>query len=192
MLGTFALLGVFSGLAMNMILHCGLAMREAARVPEPGLRHSLVKAALVFGTVVFLWLVFTSILSRFPLGFYEYLLMFPLSALVYACLGYFFGRFVLKKKNPGAGIDFCDGLAAASLFVTLNTASSFSEALVLSLGFSLGILFVLLVLGEIHRRSMLEAAPRFLRGSPLIIVSMGLLSLIFSSAALMFFRALGG
>jgi electron transport complex protein RnfA len=98
------------------------------------------------------------------------------------------------KKEPDAGssLAFCDGLAGAALFITLNTASGFIEALVLSFGFVLGVLLAFLILGEIRRRSTMEWVPFFLRGNPLMLISLGLLSMIFSSAALVFFRVLGG
>jgi electron transport complex protein RnfA len=183
-----AALAVFSGLAMNLFLQCGLGMRAAAREGET--QVPLFQIGLVFVSVLLLWILFSYIL---PLGFFKYLLLFPLSALVYAALERLFFRFFLKKPAPPAhSFCFCDGLTAAALFLTLHLASGFIEAAVLSLGFSLGILLSLLILAEIRRRSRMEAVPRLLRGSPLALISMGLLSLIFSSAALIFYRALGG
>jgi electron transport complex protein RnfA len=85
-----------------------------------------------------------------------------------------------------------DGLGAAALFITMNAASRFVEAAVLSAGFSLGLLLSLLILREIRRRSRMEAVPRFLRGSPLVLVSMGLLSLVSGALAVIFFRTLEG
>jgi electron transport complex protein RnfA len=116
-----------------------------------------------------------------------------MSALVYFSLDFLFGRIIQKKTSPGTGtVACCDGLTAAALFLSLHLASGFIEAAVLAFGFAFGILLALLILGEIHRRSEMEAVPRFLRGSPLALISMGLLSLIFSSAALMFFKVIGG
>jgi electron transport complex protein RnfA len=113
--------------------------------------------------------------------------------MVYGGVEFLLYRLIFKKKAlKGASLVFCDGLAAAALFITLNTASGFIEAAALSFGFALGILLAHIILGEIRRRSMMERVPRFLRGSPLILVSTGLLSMIFSSAALVFFRVLGG
>jgi electron transport complex protein RnfA len=178
---------------MNVILQCGLGMRQIAVSPEGGKKPPLIKAGIVFVTSLFLWLVFSSVFSYFSLGFFKYLLVFPLSSLIYFCLEYFLYRLVLKKKAEGDGATgFCDGLAGASLFITLNAASGFAEAAVLCFGFSFGILLTLIILGEIRRRSLMEAAPLFLRGSPLMIISMGFLSLVFSSAAFLFLRALGG
>jgi electron transport complex protein RnfA len=183
-----AALAVFSSLAMNLLLHCGLGMREAAR--EEDKRLAFLQAGLVFVPVFFLWAVFSYVLF---LGFFAYLLLFPLSALVYAGLERLLFQAVLKRDAPGIPAPgFSGGICAAALFLTLHLASGIIEALVLSLGFACGVLFSRLILAEVRRRSRLEAVPRFLRGSPLTLIAMGLLSLIFSSAALIFYRALGG
>jgi electron transport complex protein RnfA len=82
-------------------------------------------------------------------------------------------------------------LVTAALFVTLSIAGGLAEAIVLSFGFTSGIALALAIAGEIRRRSEMEAVPRFLRGGPLVLVTLGLLSLVFTSAALMFFEVLG-
>jgi electron transport complex protein RnfA len=183
-----AALAVFSSLAMNLLLQCGLGMREAVRGEDTQL--AFLQAALVFVPVFLLWMVFSYVLF---LGFFAYLLLFPLSALVYAGLERFLFQVILKREDAGTPAPgFSCGVCAAALFLTLHLASGFIEALVLSLGFALGLLLARLILAEIRRRSGMEAVPRFLRGSPLTLISMGLLSLIFSSAALIFYRAIGG
>jgi electron transport complex protein RnfA len=182
-----AALAVFSSLAMNLLLQCGLGMREAVREDA---RLAFLQAGLIFVPAFLLWLFFSYVF--FP-GFFTYLLLFPLNALVYAGLERLLFQAVLKRENREAQAPgFSSGLSAAALFLTLHLASGFAEALVLSLGFALGFLLSRLILAEIRRRSEMEAVPRFLRGSPLMLISMSLLSLIFSSAALIFFRALGG
>ncbi|MDR2134408.1 MAG: hypothetical protein LBP27_04805, partial [Treponema sp.] len=105
-----ALLGIFSSLSMNVMLQCGLGMRQIAVSPEGG-QCRILKAGIVFATSLFLWLVFTSVLSGFPLGFFTYILVFPLSSLIYFCLEIFLYRVVLKKKAEGGETGFCDGLA---------------------------------------------------------------------------------
>jgi electron transport complex protein RnfA len=183
-----AALAVFSSLSMNLFLQCGLGMRRA--VQDGGKPLPFVQVGLLVLAVLILWVFFSYLPA---LGFFAYLLLFPLSALVYAGLERLFFRLVLKRKFPQPQVCFfCDGLAAAALFLTLHLASGFIEAAVLALGFALGLLLSLLILAEIRRRSRMEAVPRFLRGSPLVLISMGLLSLIFSSTALIFYRALGG
>jgi electron transport complex protein RnfA len=188
-----AALAVFSSLSLNLILQCGLGMARitAIRKGEGGI--PLPQTGILFVSVLLLWAVFSYILSPLFLGFFEYVLLFPMSGLVYFSLEFLLYRVILKKDSRGTGtMACCDGLTAASLFLTLHLASGFIEAAVISFGFAFGVLLALLILGEIHRRSEMEAVPRFLRGSPLALISMGFLSMIFCAAALMFFRAAGG
>jgi len=58
----------------------------------------------------------------------------------------------------------------------------------MAFGFTAGIFLVYLIIIEIRRRAALEAVPFFLRGKPLVLIAMGLLSLVFSAASLLFFR----
>jgi electron transport complex protein RnfA len=74
--------------------------------------------------------------------------------------------------------------------LSLALAGSFSEALVLSLSFAVGNLIAIAILNEIRRRSNLERVPRWLKGNPLLFISMGLLALISASAAGILFRIL--
>jgi electron transport complex protein RnfA len=95
------------------------------------------------------------------------------------------------ESNLFSPLSGYNGLVLGSLMLTLRLALSPAEALVLSLGFTLGALFAVLILNEIRRRAFPETLPPALRGTPLILISMGLLSLIFSSAAAIFLSALG-
>jgi electron transport complex protein RnfA len=188
-----AALAVFSSLSLNLILHCGLGLRRAVAVRDPDDVSPLLRPGIIFLSVLLLWMVFSYIISPLSSGFFNYVLLFPLSALVYAGWEFFFYRIVLKKvSQPPRTAVFCDGLTAAALFLTLHLASGFIEAVVLAFSFAFGVLLAIFILDEIHRRSEMEAVPRFLRGGPLALISLGFLSLIFTSAALIFFRALEG
>jgi electron transport complex protein RnfA len=188
-----AALAVFSSLSLNLILQCGLGVRRITAVQEGDDTIPLPQAGIIFISVLLLWVFFSYILSPLLLGFFEYVLLFPLSALVYYALEFFLYRVLLKKRSQSHRTTaFCDGLTAVSLLLTLHLASGFIDAAVLSFGFAFGILLALFILDEIHRRSGMEAVPRFLRGSPLALIAMGFLSLIFTSAAYMFFRVIGG
>jgi electron transport complex protein RnfA len=173
--------------------------------------------AILFVSVLILWFFFTYLLSPPAFGFLESFLLFPAAVLVSMALElvfvYFFpdgkftlhnssktkrGRFSPWKLAESTGISHAEiplssynGLVLTSLFLTLRLAASPAEALVLSLGFSLGCLAAALILREISRRSSLEAVPGAFRGPPLMLISMGLLSLIFSSVSAILFRVLG-
>jgi electron transport complex protein RnfA len=184
-----ALLAFFSGLSVNLILQCGFGMAGIA--VYQGQKLPLIKTGLGFITIIFLWFFFFYVLSPVSMGFFGYLLLFPSASLVYSGFEYLLFSLILKKE-PGEDLFFHDGLVGAALFLTVSLSNSFTEAAVLAFGFTAGILLCLLILGEIRKRSGMEAVPKFLRGRPLILVSMGLLSLIFGSAAAVLFRALGG
>jgi hypothetical protein len=79
----------------------------------------------------------------------------------------------------------------AALFITLGLAGSFTQAVMLSFGFSAGAALAVLIIGEIRRRSAMEAVPACLRGGPLVLAAMGLLSLVFISVATVFYAVLG-
>jgi electron transport complex protein RnfA len=172
---------------------------------------------VVFATALLLWFFFTYVLLPPAFGFLESFLLLPATLMVSTALNlifaYFFpgGKITLKVavrlerpsfafyrliKSAGLSGELfsgssCNGLALASLFMTLRLALTPAEALALTLGFALGALLAALILREINRRSSLEAAPETFRGAPLTLISMGLLSLIFSSVAAIFLKVLG-
>jgi electron transport complex protein RnfA len=172
---------------------------------------------VVFATTLLLWFFFTYALTPSVFGFLESFLILPLTLIVSTVLNlvfvYFFpgGKITLKAavrlERPSfafrrliksAGLSgglfsgsSCNGLALVSLFMTLRLALTPAEALALTFGFSFGALLAALILREINRRSSLEAVPESLRGAPLTLISMGLLSLIFSSVSAILLRVLG-
>ncbi|AEF83538.1 hypothetical protein TREPR_1750 [Treponema primitia ZAS-2] len=201
-------LAIFSGLSLNLMLQTGLGLSDIIADRNDGKTFSPRQWIILFLTVLILWLFFTFILSAPAFGFLESFLLFPAVAAALTGLELLFdylfspgGRRWKQKKSGGAGgfpdlkffssLSSGNGLALGALLLTLRLALSFVEAVVLDLGFTLGCLVSVLILREIRKRSSLEAVPRVLRGSPLILISMGLLSLIFSSISAIFLRVLG-
>jgi electron transport complex protein RnfA len=192
-MSVFFSLAIFSGLSLNLIVQLGLGMGNIG-IRSGTERMPLLQVAVLFLSVPLLWLVFFYLLYPFFFEFSEYFLLFPLSALV--CMGF---EWVLTFLFPRAmtqsalftPITSYDGLVLAAAVLTLRLASGFAEALILSLGFSAGVLLALLILRGIHKRSVMEKVPRFLQGVPLTLLSMGLLALIFSSLGFVFFQVLG-
>jgi len=191
------MLAVFSGLSMNLILQFGLGLKGIAFDETIGRERLLAGSVVLFATVIFLWLIFSFIRSVLFLGLLEYVILFPVSSLIFSIFECMINRLILKKNaEQEEAILFGDSLtgsalAGAALFITLNIAGSLYEALVLSLVFSCSTALVIVVVDEIRRRAEMEAVPRRLRGGPLALIAMGLLSLIFASGALMLFRVLG-
>lgn len=190
MIAVCALLAVCAGLSMNLVLQCGLGLRSVA---DGGKGPVFIQAGILFVTPLLLWTVFSPLVTRSFLGFFEYFLVFPVAAITHRFLDWLARRF-LPGEQAAYGNQFLwnDGLAGAALFIMLNLAGGFAEAAALSLGFAGGILFATIAIAEIRRRATMEVVPRFLRGRPLAIISMGLLSLILGAASIMLSRALGG
>jgi electron transport complex protein RnfA len=191
MIAVIVSLGLLSGLSLNLLLQCGIGMGGIVAERERETFIPCIQIGILFVTVLVLWMFF-SFIPSLP-GFYEYILLFPLSIIFFCILELLVstgtGKPVRGLFDP---VTAYDGLGAAALFITMNTASRLVEAAAMSAGFSLGLLLSLLILREIRRRSQMEAVPRFLRGSPLVLVSMGLLSLVSGASAAIFFRVLGG
>jgi electron transport complex protein RnfA len=191
-------LAIFSGLSLNLLLQFALGTKDIAGDRTDAKKEvPVIQIGFLFLSVFFLWILFNRIMPVFWRGFSVYFLYFPVSALV--CIGLeFMAQKVLPKINPKApgmkkkysSYTAYDGLVPAALVITLLAAGTFAGAFVLSLFFAIGNLVSMLILNEIRRRSVMEWVPRYLRGSPLTLISMGLLSLIFTSAAGICFKIL--
>ena len=186
------LLIIFSSLAMNLLLQFGLGVKGAASAKKPVRRIILIKLGIIFTAVILLWVFFSVIISSLISGLFIYVLLFPVSSLVYTGLDFLVFNYALKKySEEECSISFPDGITAAAVFICINIADNFKQAAALSFGFAAGTLLVFLILGEIRRRAALEAVPRFLRGKPLVLVSMGMLSLVFTFVSILLFRIIG-
>jgi len=216
----FLTLAVFSGLSMNLILRFGIGLHLIALEENPGQSGEnsgwafLVWPGIYFVSIMLLWLFFSIIQSVLFLGFLEYILIFPVSSLFFTLIEYLAKRLVLKTGRRGRffsldcfylitgsggnadaavnGVAPLNGaMVGAALFIILGLAGGFAEAAMLSFGFSAGAALAVLIVGEIRRRSGIEAVPRCLRGGPLVLVTMGLLSLVCISAAMVLYAVLG-
>ena len=194
-------LAVFSSLSFNLILHFALGASgvagDAANKTDVRTELPYIQFAIQFISALFLWGFFNYVVPAFWKTFSVFFLIFPLSALV--CIGLeVLAEHVLSQsltdftgmKKTFTALTAYDGLVPASLLIALAVAENFADAFILSLFFAAGNLVTMLILNEIRRRSFLEWVPQYLRGSPLILISIGLLSLISASAAGMLFRIL--
>jgi Na+-translocating ferredoxin:NAD+ oxidoreductase RnfA subunit len=196
-------LAVLSALSLNLLLQFALGTVGAA--DDTGHKTNtkselpLIQFCILFISTLVLWVFFKYLLPGFLRGFSVYFLFFPLSAIVCMGLELFVERVLpriftkfkftdLKKRF--SAITAYDGLIPASLIIAFIVAETFTDTLVISLSFALGNLAAMLTLNEINRRSALEWVPKYLRGTPLILISMGFLSLISAFAAGILFRIL--
>jgi electron transport complex protein RnfA len=186
------LLLVYSGLTMNLILQCALGIKGVVESKKPIQASTFIKLGVVFFSVVLLWLFFSRVLYSRVSGIFIYALVFPVSYMVYDGLEYVLFRYIFKKYGDDETfICFPGGITAVAVFICLNIAGGFLEALILSFGFTAGIIFVNVIVREIRKRAALEKVPVFLRGKPLVLITMGMLSLVFSTASLLLFRMIG-
>ncbi|MDR3115418.1 MAG: hypothetical protein LBU25_07855 [Treponema sp.] len=185
---------VFSGFTLNLVLHGALGIGGIAEGQEQSRPLPLFQLGILFVSVFLLWMLASYGLFFLAFGFLEYALLFPLSALV--CMGLeelctrWFPSLMPEYHvfNPGTAYD---GLAVSSLMLSLHIARNVMEALMLSLGFAVGTLLSMVLLKEIHKRSSLELVPSFMQGRPLMLISAGLLSVLFTALGLIFCNALG-
>ncbi|MDR0301664.1 MAG: hypothetical protein LBI04_05030 [Treponema sp.] len=188
----FVILFILSAFSMNLTLQCALGIKGAAESKNPGHFSNFIKLGIIFLSVIMLWAFFSKIVSSIIPGLFVYVLLFPVSYIVYDALEYLFFHQIIKKRPVNEySITFPGGITAAAVFICLNIADNFAQAFLLSFGFASGICLVLIITGEIRRRAALEAVPVFLRGKPLVLISMGMLSMVFSVCSLLIFRMIG-
>jgi len=183
---------ILSAFSMNLTLQCALGIKGAAESKNPGHFTNFIKLGIIFFSVILLWAFFFKIISTIISGFFTYVLLFPVSYIVYDALEYLIFHQILKERPVNeCSISFPGGITTAAVFICLNIACNFIQAVLMSFGFAAGVCLVLIITGEIRRRAALEAVPLFLRGKPLVLISMGMLSLVFSVGALLIFRMIG-
>jgi electron transport complex protein RnfA len=186
-----AVLALCAGLSLNILLQWGVGIEQYEHEAELRPESLLFQGAAQFFTALLLWCLFSYVFSPLSAGFFQNFLILPLIFAVKKGLEYL-SRHFFSGASPGNGplalSNACMGLSFFSLTLTLRLAASFLQALVLALAFSLGSMLALLILSAIGRRSALEQAPAFLRGAPLTLIAMGLLSLIFTVLGALFLR----
>jgi electron transport complex protein RnfA len=172
---------------MNIVLQCGLGIKGIVESKSTFNIPVFIKLGLIFSSIILLWLFFSKIIFSLISGVFLYVLLFPVSAILYNALEFLIFNFLYKKETE-TFINFPDGITAAAVFLCMIIANNITEVVILSFGFTFGIFIVNLIVSEIRRRAALEAVPVFMRGKPLVLIAMGMLSLIFTAASLLFFR----
>jgi len=186
------LLMIYSGFTINLLLQCAIGIKGIVESRNTCNLSTYAKLCLVFCSIVFMWFFLSRIVYSIIPGIFIYVLLFPVSAIVYEGLEFLAFRYLLKKEPQSESVvSFPGGITAVAVFICINLAYSFLEAAVLSFGFVFGFFIVSMIIKEIRHRADFEAVPFFLRGKPLVLIAMGLLSLVFTSASLLFFRMIG-
>ena len=189
-----AVLLVLSCFAMNLTMNFGIGLNWTATAGRKVLINYFKRLSIFFPVIIILWLIITFIRSLFNTGSIEYIFLFPVCYAVYYALDSVIPRFIFKKSNEGDAasvIHTSAVITTVALFIILNITGNFWVVFALALGFLLGIIMTMIIIAEIRMRAELEKTPHFLKGIPLSLITIGLLSLVYSSAAMMFFRILG-
>lgn len=186
---THLLLFILSGFTINLMLQCGLGIKGAVECKNPINMEVIIRTLLIFFTVIFLWFIFSKVFYTLLPGILIYILLFPVCPIVYDGFEFVVFRCILKKDTENDNyISFPGAITAVSVFLCINIANNFLETVVLSFGFTFGIFLVNVIVREIQKRAAFEAVPYFLRGKPLVLITMGMLSLVFTTASFLFFR----
>ena len=183
---------IYSGFTINLVLQCALGIKGIVVSETQFNTAGYAKLGLIFVSIIFVWFLTSRILYSIIPGIYIYVLLFPVSMIVYDGAEYLVFRYAIKK-DPGSDsiISFPGGITAAASFICINIANNFFQVMVMSFGFVSSIFLVNLIIREIRARAALETVPVFLRGKPLVLITMGLLSLVLSTASILVFRMIG-
>jgi len=183
---------LFASMSLNLLFSFGLGIRELVKREGSSSFRIYYPWVILFAVTFILWIFFRQMSF---LWFPGLLLVYPLS--IFGSLGLetaIFKAFPSLGQNPRiftAGSSY-NGLSLVSLFLVLRFAFTVSEAFAVSFSFSGGGLLAFLIVKEIQKRSYWEALPHSLKGTPILFISTGLLSLVFSSASVLILKALLG
>lgn len=128
------------------------------------------------------WFIITHVLVFLGFGVFGVYFVFPISAicsLFVAYMAVLFRKHPSKELQHSPGTD-CNGIAFFGAYQTVLLAQTAVQALFFAIGGALGFLVVISLLSGIQKRSDIEAVPRFFKGQPLLLISSGLLVLIFT------------
>jgi electron transport complex protein RnfA len=185
---------ILSGLFLNLPIQLGLGVKEIWHEGNKSLGFSFLECLILFLSISIQWLLFVFIFSPLNLGFFRYFILFPLSAGI--SLGFeLLYELVMQKTDENAKKVFSfpvvSGMSIVAVLLVLGLADATGDALILGAGFSLGVFFSIEILKTIKFRVSNEKIPVRFRGLPLILISMGLLSLVWVSVAIIYLSAKG-
>jgi len=172
------LLYIFTAFILfNAIIQGGFGL-EYAESPKKAI---IPAVSMVFSGLVS-WFVINYIFD--PLGFevFGIFLVLPISVL---CSVFIVKLSILLQGKSQAQDDSSvysafNGIAFFGALQTVIFAQTALQALLFLLGGSMGFLCIIVMLHGMNKRSDIEAVPKFFKGQPLLLISAGLVSLIFT------------
>jgi electron transport complex protein RnfA len=181
-------LAVCAGLSLNLILQFALGAGLAGQRKAIPLTQILI----LFISSFFLWVLYRYVLNFLPWEILGFLLLFPFSALSCMGLEHLEERLFAEKERSRffSWKTAYEGIVPASTILCVHLSVTAADALFLSFFFAFGCLLAIIIMKEINRRSSLESLPKYFRGIPVALISMGLLSMVFGSIAWICYRFL--
>ncbi|MDR0409295.1 MAG: hypothetical protein LBH18_02730 [Spirochaetaceae bacterium] len=180
------ILAGFSAFLFNLALTFGLGAKEIFESREHSITVSLLQLSIMFITIFVSWIIFTFALSPLGLGFFQYFFLFPLTVFLTFGMESLSSLLIpgyMRQNRMFSFYTSYSGLILTGLLLTMYIANTAVDALVLSFCFSFGAFFAILLLRMIKLRGENEKIPSIFSGQPLLLMSMALLSLVFSSIA---------
>ena len=184
-------LAALSGFLLNLPVQMGLGLREIFLEREGSFLDALLESIILFISLMLQWIIFFYLLAPLSLVVFKYFLLLPLGAVTPSFLLMMFKK-ISPEKSAGKENVFLfshkAGQSLAALLITLSLAGSFRDAFIITSGFSLGAFFAVSVLKAVRFRIERERISPLLRGLPLYLIVLAILSLVFSSIAIIFLR----
>jgi electron transport complex protein RnfA len=179
---------IVSGLFLNLPVQFGLGLKEIWNERNESVLVAFFECLILFLSIFIQWLLFTYILSPLNLGFFKYFALFPLSLSISTGFELLCNLVIPKKPGHIFSFSAITGLAPAAVIIMLFLADSFAGALLLGMGFSAGAWLSILLLKAMRIRASTEKANVLFKGLPLALISMGLISLVWMSAAIVYLQ----
>lgn len=163
---------LFNGITQN-----GFGLRFT-NMPKKAVKPLL---SMIFSALIS-WLITHYIINPLGYGVFGVFFIFPISVLCSLCIEIIGNKLyqIPSKQLDSSVYSAYDGIAFYSAFQTVLFAHTALQAVLFTLGGALGFILILFILKGIKKRSEIEAIPKFFKGHPLLLVSTGLLSLIFT------------
>jgi Na+-translocating ferredoxin:NAD+ oxidoreductase RnfA subunit len=185
-----ALLIIFTGFSVNLVVQFGFGVRDILSIKQFQFRFSFYQGIVLFLSVIVTWAFFHFIIFPLGFGFLETLLLLPLSilfaSLIEKGIVFICSKWIIPVQS--SVFSAYNGLVLSANFFVLRIAQSIFDASIMSASFSLGYLLSMFIVFEIYKNSSIEEVPPSLCGAPLLLISLGLLSLVCSAAAVFFLQ----
>jgi Na+-translocating ferredoxin:NAD+ oxidoreductase RnfA subunit len=194
MISSISLL-ILSSFGLNLPLQFGLTIKEIWQERDKSGVISFFECMILFFSVLIQWILFTYIFAPLNLGFIKYFVLFPAGAAISSAFEILFGLVfpkLVKRTRKVFSFSAETGLSLAATILIISMATTLSQALILDAGFALGTYLAVVLLKAIRLRLLAEKTNPLFEGIPILLISIGLLSLFTMTIAIVCLNAKGG